>query len=157
MPYKEKQKRLAYSKKYYFLNKGKWPKQPYNKEKNLTYHKRYVNRHKERVRAYDRNFKNKYYEKYKQAVLERNRKRKYGITRDQYNQKFKKQKGCCAICGMHQSQLKKALGVDHNHKTKKLRGLLCHYCNAGIGCLRDSIVILKKAIAYLRVKEELNG
>ena len=42
---------------------------------------------------------------------------------------FKEQYGCCAICGKHQSELKKALAVDHDHRTGKVRGLVCNMCN----------------------------
>lgn len=42
------------------------------------------------------------------------------------------------------------LGVDHNHKTGKVRGLLCRSCNSGIGQLKDSIELLVSAVEYLR-------
>lgn len=35
----------------------------------------------------------------------------------------------CAICGKPRDPLKKSLNVDHNHKTNKIRGLLCYRCN----------------------------
>ncbi len=35
----------------------------------------------------------------------------------------------CAICNRHESEFKKRLCVDHNHRTSKVRGLLCFYCN----------------------------
>lgn len=39
------------------------------------------------------------------------------------------QSACCAICKRPESSFKKRLAVDHNHKTAKVRGLLCYYCN----------------------------
>lgn len=42
---------------------------------------------------------------------------------------FKKQDGKCALCGKPQSAFKCRLSLDHNHKTGKLRGLLCYPCN----------------------------
>jgi len=39
--------------------------------------------------------------------------------------------------------------VDHDHKTKKVRGLLCFGCNTGIGCLRDNPSRLRSAADYL--------
>jgi len=72
----------------------------------------------------------------------------YGITLEQYNEMFQKQQGCCAVCGRHQSELKRALAVDHNHKTGQLRKLLCDRCNVGLGFIEDS-EYLKKAIEYL--------
>jgi hypothetical protein len=48
----------------------------------------------------------------------------------------------------HRSRAK-YLAVDHCHKTGKIRGLLCHYCNIALGGFKDSIESLKKAIKYL--------
>ena len=53
----------------------------------------------------------------------------YGITLDEYNQMFIEQNGCCAICEKHQSEFKRALAVDHDHKTGEVRALLCLACN----------------------------
>lgn len=39
--------------------------------------------------------------------------------------------------------------VDHDHKTDKVRGLLCDACNRGIGFLREDLKTFKKAIKYL--------
>lgn len=41
------------------------------------------------------------------------------------------------------------LEVDHDHKTGKVRGMLCRRCNGALGWFGDSIEFLKKAIAYL--------
>lgn len=62
------------------------------------------------------------------------------------------QNGRCAICEVHQSELSKPLFVDHNHVTKKVRGLLCQKCNTGIGFLKADagIEVLVKAVGYLK-------
>lgn len=78
----------------------------------------------------------------------------YGKTLDNYNQTFSQQNGCCAICGRHQSELKKILGWDHNHKTDKIRELLCDKCNSFIGLADEDIEILKRAINYLERHNE---
>ena len=39
------------------------------------------------------------------------------------------QNACCAICGKPESYFKKRLAIDHNHRTGKVRGLLCYRCN----------------------------
>ncbi len=75
---------------------------------------------------------------------------KFGITIHDYDDILIKQKNSCAICGKHQSVLKKRLFVDHCHKTSKVRGLLCQKCNFAIGLLEESELILKKAISYLK-------
>lgn len=39
--------------------------------------------------------------------------------------------------------------VDHDHKTKVVRGLLCILCNHGIGHFKEDVHQLKKAVRYL--------
>ena len=68
----------------------------------------------------------------------------YGITLEDYNAMYERQGGRCAICGAGGK-----LVVDHDHKTGKVRELLCHLCNAMIGCAREDRAILTAAIAYL--------
>ena len=74
----------------------------------------------------------------------------FGISSKQYDELLKEQNNLCAICNIHQSRLKRAMAVDHCHKTGKVRGLLCSNCNTGIGNLRDSIKLLERAIEYLK-------
>ena len=62
-----------------------------------------------------------------------------------------KQDNKCFICGLDGSCNKDGrLHVDHNHKSGKIRGLLCNYCNRGIGLLKDSSENCFKAAEYLR-------
>lgn len=74
-------------------------------------------------------------------------KRYYGITLAEYEEELKKQGGGCAICGKKE-QLS-AMPVDHCHKTNKYRGILCHWCNKGLGQFFDNKETLQKAIDYL--------
>jgi hypothetical protein len=55
--------------------------------------------------------------------------KKYGINEVEYNRKLKAQDHRCAICKKHKSEFSYSLHVDHSHKTGKIRGLLCYYCN----------------------------
>lgn len=72
------------------------------------------------------------------------------MTEKQYREVFLKQKKRCAICGKHQTRVWKHFGVDHNHITGQVRGLLCQSCNLGLGAFKDSPAILKKALKYLK-------
>lgn len=56
-------------------------------------------------------------------------KRKYGITLKQYNEKLKAQDSRCELCGRHKSEFTRSLAVDHDHKSGRIRGLLCFTCN----------------------------
>lgn len=59
-----------------------------------------------------------------------------------------KQHQCCAICAKHESQFTKRLAVDHNHKTGKVRGLLCYRCNKFV-VGRHTIESAKELYDYL--------
>ena len=72
------------------------------------------------------------------------------MTYERYLSMLDAQNNSCAICNTHQSLLKRQLSVDHNHDTGEARGLLCDACNGGIGKLKDSILMLEKAIRYLK-------
>lgn len=73
----------------------------------------------------------------------------YGITMFEYNTIIEKQGFKCAICGIHENDLKNILFIDHCHVTGKVRGLLCQNCNTGLGMFKDNKEFLAKAIAYL--------
>ena len=81
--------------------------------------------------------------------LERRRHRylsRYGITLEDYEAMVLGQEGMCGICGESGG---KDLYVDHDHSTRKVRGLLCHSCNVGLGHFRDRTELLRAAIDYL--------
>jgi len=59
------------------------------------------------------------------------------------------QNNACAICGITASEITDKLVIDHNHETLVVRGLLCSYCNKGLGFFKDSPTRLAMAIEYL--------
>lgn len=75
--------------------------------------------------------------------------RQFGLTEEKYKSLSKSQGDRCAVCrGL---QLKgKSLAVDHDHRTGRIRGLLCTPCNTGIGLLGDSYEGVASALSYLR-------
>lgn len=89
-------------------------------------------------------------EKYKKSKRKEQFKRRYNISLDEYEKMFQEQNECCKICNRHQNTLEISLAVDHDHKTNKIRGLLCSSCNKALGFLKDDISILEKAIKYLK-------
>ena len=74
---------------------------------------------------------------------------RYGMTLTDFDILYNQQKGCCATCGKHQSELKESLSVDHNHITGKIRGLVCRKCNIVFGLVGDNVDILKQMVCYL--------
>lgn len=72
----------------------------------------------------------------------------YGITLQEWEELFISQGSKCGICGTKEMP---SMGwhTDHCHKTSKVRGILCHSCNTGLGKFQDSTELLKKAVMYL--------
>ena len=95
-----------------------------------------------------------------EAQRERSRQRQrrnlgmYGLTMDEFEKMAAAQGGVCAICGKppygdHENPRKTRLSVDHDHETRKVRGLLCDVCNVGLGHFKDNPDLLAAAIRYL--------
>jgi hypothetical protein len=66
---------------------------------------------------------------------------------------LREQGGLCAICReperrRHANGRLWDLGVDHDHLTGKVRGLLCARCNTAIAFLRDG-ALFESASKYL--------
>ena len=75
---------------------------------------------------------------------------KYNLSPEEYEALLIKQNFCCAICKIPQSECIRRFAIDHNHITKKNRGLLCFRCNASIGKFGDDIDLIETAINYLK-------
>jgi hypothetical protein len=71
----------------------------------------------------------------------------YGLTPDEYEWLYEFQGGHCALCPA--TGRTRRLSVDHNHKTGKVRGLLCRPCNDLFGRWRDDPAPFLRAIYYL--------
>ena len=73
-------------------------------------------------------------------------KRKYKITPEERAAMIEEQQGLCEICGVFQGE---KLEIDHNHATGKVRAMLCHLCNTGLGMFQDDYELLSVARSYL--------
>ena len=103
------------------------------------------------ARCYDcRNKEYKGNENGKRRVRNRNLIKQFGITLIDYEVLLEKQNYKCLICGISQESLSQQMAVDHDHQTNKIRGLLCGSCNGGLGLFKDNILLLRKAIKYLK-------
>lgn len=85
----------------------------------------------------------------------------YNITEEDYSQMIFVQNGVCAICNLPETIIRNGkiqnLSVDHDHKTGRVRGLLCAKCNYGIGYFMDNKDLLMRAIQYLSSNEEVES
>jgi hypothetical protein len=106
------------------------------------YMRRYRLKNGDKVRGIERN----YYQKNKIRIS-----RKKNSGQDMLKEEFEKAMlalevdGGCEICGKVGERV-----IDHNHKTKKFRGLLCRNCNTALGNFCDNIDVIEKAIMYLK-------
>jgi hypothetical protein len=82
----------------------------------------------------------------KEMMFRRHLKKKYGVTFEEYQLILMKQDGVCAICEGKPGKTK--LSLDHDHDTKKIRGLLCVPCNISLRVIENEN-LLRKALAYL--------
>ena len=128
-----------------------------NREKVNARRREYYRKNAEKIKP---GFKARYYSD-KDAHTDARLKRKFGITLEDYNAMFALQKGSCAVCGTKQKIKDKhgnlrRLAVDHDHKTGKVRQLLCSPCNTSIGLIKENVKTLNKMIEYIKKHEDTN-
>lgn len=96
-------------------------------EERHIYSKKYREENKERLQAIGKAYR----DGHREARAHSSRKRalliKYDMTPEEYDSMLDRQGGVCLICG--RPPKKRRLHVDHEHKTGKIRGLLCFQCN----------------------------
>ena len=157
---KHKEKIREKQKRYYQKNKKeiREKKKLYYKD-NLEeigkYRKEYYKKNGDYVRKKSREWKRKNRERDKENRIIR----LYGINFKGFNEILKSQNNMCKICGIliEEKNLldrrKNGIVIDHNHKTGKVRGILCSPCNYILGNAKDNKKILKEAINYLEENE----
>lgn len=83
---------------------------------------------------------------------------KFNLSLTEYEKILEDQGGVCAICKSPPDTKDTAMPVDHDHSCcpgnrscgKCIRGILCRYCNSGIGYFKDSITVIESAIHYIK-------
>lgn len=78
--------------------------------------------------------------------------KKYGLTVEQYIALWDLTGGRCPLClkKFNSNIAARRACIDHDHKTYRVRGLLCSSCNYEVGCLHDNDRWLDAAARYLR-------
>lgn len=74
------------------------------------------------------------------------RKSRYGVTVEAFEKMRADQDNRCLICA---EEFTDAPHIDHDHRTNRIRGLLCSGCNLGLGHLRDDPSLMRKAAEYV--------
>ena len=103
-------------------------------------------------RATNKDYYNKTMREYHKKMYGTERLYRYNLAREDYEKMLLLQENKCAVCKKLNPSKKRALAIDHCHKTGKVRGLLCYKCN------RDMVVIddvdqLNKLIEYRNGKK----
>lgn len=81
----------------------------------------------------------------------------YGLTLEEFRIMEAAQNGVCAIC-FEKNERGMLLSVDHDHKTGKVRGLLCSSCNLIVGIIETTnpdILERMKQFLILKKSEEI--
>ncbi len=90
----------------------------------------------------------KYFRGRSGKTRDREIKKAYGLTPAQVEDMVRAQDRRCAICRVEFEKIKRFV-VDHDHKTGKVRGLLCDLCNHRIVPLENP-EFLEAAMRYLK-------
>lgn len=97
-----------------------------------------------------RNYIKRHPEKWREKERNRHYRRAYGITFTQALDLLAGQGWACAICAAPLKGLGGNTHVDHCHKERRVRGILCRTCNMQIGWFERWPEFHKFAAAYLR-------
>jgi hypothetical protein len=74
--------------------------------------------------------------------------RTYGLGPGEYDRMLEAQDGRCAICGKQPRS--KRLSVDHDHRTGRVRALLCQPCNRGLRSFEFDYIPAQQAAIYIQ-------
>ena len=96
-----------------------------------------------------RSYRAEFPEKSKNQVKSSKLKIKYGIDLPEFKAMKAAQDNKCAICSCEFIDPKYTC-VDHCHKTGKVRAILCHHCNTGLGMFKEKPEVFKAALKYLK-------
>lgn len=110
-----------------------------DKEKQRLYNIKYRKSNPDKVKQWNKSYRPKKRDNHRRSVL--------GVTPEQTKTAMIEQNGLCALC--HLPFEDETPAADHNHETKKFRGLLHRLCNLGISYFKDDVLRLQQAIDYL--------
>ena len=151
-----KDRKLTDDPTYYKRKKREWYLK--NKEKVSAQSKAWREANPERAKANITRWKNENPDRVRIHSKRKGQKqtlKKYNLTNEQYEEMFRAQNGLCAICG--RAWEKRRLAVDHNHKTGKVRGLLCGSCNIRLGYIEMVKRMRLNLRPFLRYLEKYDG
>lgn len=113
----------------------------YGKRSDPEYGKKWYQANKDKVKAATAKWKANHPEVYRLTNIKRSLKRDYGITLEQRDAMVLSQDNKCKLC---YKEFKTTPHVDHDHVTKRIRGMLCAHCNASLGWFENRRAIIEE-------------
>jgi Recombination endonuclease VII len=89
------------------------------------------------------------YTSWSDATREISRVRRYGLTPLAFAEMLQAQEYKCGCCRDPLPNITKHVHIDHDHKTGRVRGVVCRDCNMALGYGRDDPTRLRMAAEYL--------
>jgi hypothetical protein len=116
-------------------------------------HAEWREKNAEHVRKKGRETRENIYWRDPQAARLREKRLRFNLTAEQLSEMMVAQGARCLVCknefvNSFSNNAKPC--IDHCHKSKKIRGILCNACNTALGMLKDNPDIADAAAAYLR-------
>jgi len=132
-----------------FIRKNKNGTDLYKSQCNECFNKHYLEKYRNKTEEERQQI---YTDKKNKTTFESRKdwrlKYRFGITLEEYESMLEQQNNKCYICETYIQG--KDIKVDHSHKTKKVRKLLCHNCNTALGLLGEKITLFEKCIDYIK-------
>jgi hypothetical protein len=104
-------------------------------------------------------------EKFNTYMRRNAKKRRYGLTLEEYDARFVAVGFKCEVClkpgrpdryqDLAEGEVQ--LHLDHDHETGELRGILCTNCNNGLGRFEDDLERLRRLVVYLERYRKAEG
>lgn len=104
-------------------------------EKRKAMRKKHYYANREKICAYVKSKRSKYV---------------YGLEPEDIHNIWMKQNKCCAVCGKPiDSKISNRVVIDHDHTTRKVRGILHQRCNHMVGRVETEPELVGMAMRYL--------
>lgn len=112
-------------------------------------YKKYRQRNQKRIQEWQKEYRDRTVDHRASYSLQR----RYNITLETKRIMWGNQNGVCFICGKHSPF--EDMHLDHNHKTGKIRELLCGKCNLFLGVIENNPTRVFVAYKYLEHHDKI--
>lgn len=115
-----------------------------------TKQRKYYKAHRNEILARRKVLANRVRHNERRRMKRDRRRERYGISNEEFLSQLKKQNFACALCLALLDKNSRNQYLDHDHATKRIRGILCPRCNTLVGYLETTPKdLLEKAHKYI--------